>query len=248
MTLILAITCSDGVVLGAESASTDSESGAKQPVDKIKRVGDLPILYGGSGDAGLLQKIGDSLEGLSLGPNLNALRKAIKKRVIPVQQEAIADHVAYPQQGFNMPPPAIILFAGVSHQKPWILEIERNGGDTFYGDELGGFAAVGSGKPWAQAVFRPHLRSPRDLWLGKVFAHRVLEDSIDLAAGGLARPTHIYTISSTGTISQVADDEHSQLEKTCELWRTLEREAVGKLLATDRTETTDLEVPTPETN
>ena len=143
------------------------------------------------------------------------------------------------------PPPAILLFAGVFKGFPWILEIEKDGRDTMYDANLGNFAAIGSGKPWAQAIFRPHLTTERDLNLGKIFTRRVLEDAIDLAAGGLARPIHIHTITLDGTVAQVEDPEKTGLREACDIWRSLEREAVGKLLARNQVEDVTPDIPVP---
>ena len=152
----------------------------------------------------------------------------------------------YPQQGFHQPPVAILLFAGVHERSPWILEIEKDGRDTLYGGDLGNFCAIGSGKPWAQAVFRPHLGTGRDLQLGKVFACRVLEDSIDLAASFLARPIHIHTVSLNGDVQHVNEVELRQLSDTCELWREGERAALGKLLSPPQPSQAEPEIPKPE--
>ncbi len=56
MTLVVAVGCRDGVVLAADSASSDATTGSKQPVDKIFRLGDHPILCGGSGNGSVLQR------------------------------------------------------------------------------------------------------------------------------------------------------------------------------------------------
>lgn len=231
MTLIVAISCKDGVVIACDSASSDVEIGIKQPCDKIKRIGTLPILFGGSGDVGLLQKFDECLTPLSLKPTLKKTRQDIKALVIPELKQSAELHVPYPQQGFHQPPIAVLLFTGIHNRKPWILEIERDGRDTLYDEALGDFAAIGSGKPWAQAVFRPHLMTPRDLNLGKIFAFRVLEDSINLAAAFLSKPIFMYTITLDGIVTKVDDDELKRLGLTCETWRELEREAVGSLLA-----------------
>jgi len=146
MTLVIAIRCTNGVVIGADSASSDSETGTRQPVEKLTKVGDHPIVYGGSGDAGLLQKIDDNLAALSQWSDLNGMCRHIQSLVVPQLRNATENFVAYPQVPFNMPPTAILLFGGVLDGEPWILEIERNGGDTFYDDRLGNFAAIGSGK------------------------------------------------------------------------------------------------------
>jgi len=63
MTLIVGIVCQDGVVLAADSATSDIEAQTKQPTEKIRRLGHQKIFYGGSGDYGLVQKIEEALVG-----------------------------------------------------------------------------------------------------------------------------------------------------------------------------------------
>jgi len=65
MTLIVALGCTDGIVMGADSASSDSVSGTKQPVIKIQQIGRHTILCGGSGDVGLIQKLFESRNAVS---------------------------------------------------------------------------------------------------------------------------------------------------------------------------------------
>jgi len=249
MTLIVGIKCSDGVVIGADSAATDFETGIKQPVQKIKQCKDCSILYACSGDVGLMQKINELLDtNCIVKNNRKNTIKEMKKHVIPIQKQAIADHVPYPTQQYHAPPSLTLLITGVIANKPWIVEIAPNGNDTFYGDELGNFHAIGSGGPFAQAVFRPYLSITRDLNLGKTLAYRIIDDAIELAAMGLSRPIHIYTISLDGTIQKIEEDERRAISDTCETWRQLQREAVGDLLSTSNKENkeAELELPKPE--
>lgn len=239
MTLVLAMACGEGIVMGADSASSDLDSGMKQLTEKIKRIGQAPILYGGSGDVGLIQKISDGLSSLVVPSSLKRIRQEIKKIVVSELRDSKDDHVPYPLPGYNIPPIGVLLCAGVCNGIPWILEVEKDGRDTMYGGaDLGGFAAIGSGKPLAQALFRAHLATKRDMKLSKVFTYRILEDAIALASSGLSEPINMHTISIAGTVEQVSAEELGGLAETAELWRSLEREAVGKLLTT----------PAPEPN
>jgi len=230
MTLILAISCSDGVVMAGESAASDTETGTKQRARKVRQLGEQPILYGGSGDVGLLQRLDECLRGFSNKPSLKRIRQDLRKAVVPELAEARELHVPFPQQPFHQPPTAVMLFAGIHDERPWIIEIERDGRDTAYGEELGGFAAIGSGKPWAQALFRPHLGTTRTLELGRLFACRVMEDAIELAAGFIAPPIYIMTVDKSGSVSEVDATTLTGVSETCELWRALERETVGRIL------------------
>lgn len=254
MTLILAIGCEDGVVIGADSAASDAESSTQQLVPKIKQIGDQPILYGGSGDAGLLQKVDESLCTINLKNNLKNTRRELKKCILPELQESAREHVHYPQPPFHQPPIAILLFVGVLENKPWIIEVERDNRDTFFGKDFGYFCAIGSGKPLAQALFRPHLHTERNLQLGKIFAYRVLDDAINLSAAHLDHPIHIHIIDLNGNVNELEKDELTELSVASELWRELERETVGKLLTriqeegvtgVEKKEEPEAEIPKP---
>lgn len=246
MTLIAGIVCDDGVILAADSANTDMDAGTKQPVEKIKRLGEHKILYGRSGDAGLLQKIDDALQGCPHRDVMKRFRQELKARIVPEQQEAVRFHAPYPAQGFNRPPEAILLFAGIVGGQPTLLEIEKDGRDTVYGKDMGNFAAVGSGKPWAQAIFRPFLYTPRNLELGKVFAYRVMVDAIALASGLIAEPVRIWVIPVNGEITQVEAVEMERLLHQREMWREMEEEAVGRLLRPRPAPEPEPTLPAPE--
>ncbi len=245
MTLIVAIACRDGVLLCADSASTDSDSIFKQSVEKIRRLGEQPILYGGSGDLGLLQKVDASLKNFEPQTSVMAIRAELRKLIVPQLMDAVRLHAPYPRQGAYEPPEAVLLFAGVLDGLPWIVEIEKNGADTEFGPAMGNFAAIGSGKPLAQATFRPHLNTARDLQLGRVFAYRVLEDSIALSAAFVAAPIHMYVIGADGSVQKVDPEEERELQITCQTWRQLERDTVGSLLAPKAGEAP--RIPVPET-
>jgi proteasome beta subunit len=242
MTLIVAIGCSDGVVLASESCSTDLDNRTKQPVEKIERIPGQPILWGGSGDSGLIGRIGEGLSGCPARPSLKSARKEFKARIIPEQRDSLASYVPYPG---TQPPSATILLAGFQEGKPWILEISKSGGDTFYGEAYGNFAAIGSGGTFAHASFRPHLTKQRDLRAGKLHAFRIIDDAIEIAHFGLDRPIRIHTVSADGSALHVPPEELNAIKDSCEVWRNLERETVGRVLSPDLREEPTEEIPSP---
>src|SRR2546425_281830 len=134
MTLIAGIVCDDGVVLAAESATSDFESGTKQPTTKIKRLGAQRVMYAGSGDVGLLQKIDAALTGFIVPPGIKRARQDLRSRIFPALEEGMKFHTPYPQVGLNVPPSAVLLFAFICAGRPCLLEIEKDGRDTLYDD------------------------------------------------------------------------------------------------------------------
>lgn len=246
MTLIVSIACENGIVIASESASTDIESGIKQPHKKIKRLKEENILYGGSGDVGLLQKVDEALSGYTSRNAIKNIRQEFKKLIVPVLKESSSIHAPYPVGPYMRPPDAVHLFAGILKGKPWIIEIEKDGRDTFYGDDFGNFAAIGSGKHWAQAIFRPYLYINRDVELGQIFACRIICTAIELAAMGLAEPVQMYVLKPNQNPIEITEEEIESLKLTCETWKNLETETIGKLLTPPAKEPPEPKIPKTE--
>lgn len=247
MTLILAVGCGDGVVIASDSAVSESGTGTKLAGEKIQRLEGEPILYASSGHGGLRQRVDEALKSFKPNPQLKQIRNKLKSLVVSELDLSAKQHVPYPEPPYDKPPVVIFLFVGVHKGKPWILEIERDGSDTLYDDRTGNFAAIGSAKGLAHALFRPHLRSKRTLKEGKVLAYRVTEDSIHLMASGLSEPVHIHVISADGTVSELKDGpDRKEINDTVNLWRELERETLGRALSPE-SQTQESPPPKPET-
>ena len=244
MTLVLAIACDDGIVIGSDSAFSEAEIGTKHPSAKIKQLCDCPILYGASGDVGLAQKVDEALKAYKPKTLLKQIRSGIKSLVVLELKASIEQHVPYPNPSFHLPPAVILLFAGVLDGHPWILEIERDARDTLYDESMGNFAAIGSGKLLAHAFFRPHFGTKRTLRTGKVLAYRVLDDAISIAGAGLALPLHVHTISGGGTVTEIGEAEMTELNNTVNAWREIERDSLGRALSPAADEPA-LAIPTP---
>jgi proteasome beta subunit len=246
VTIVIAMRCTDGVVIGADSALS-YDIGTRQPVEKIKRLGEHPILYGAAGDVDLHQKLDQNLQSVKMRPSLQVMRREIKKYIGPELRESAQQHAPYPLPRYHQPPQAILLFVGILDGEPWVLQIEKDNTDTLFGDDLGNFAAIGSGELLARALFRPHLETQRDLELGKIFAYRILDDVIELSSEGVAHPIHVHTISLTGTVGRVESAEMRQLNSLCEGWREVEREALEEVLTGPTNErVADIPAPTDE--
>ena len=242
MTLVLAIGCTDGIVLASESASTDV---TVFEVDKLCRVRDQPILYGGSGDVGLLQKLDAAIDGMTIKKSVDKTIAEIKGRVVMVLRESARQHAPYPEAPFDKPPVGILLFGIVQDEHAWIVEFERDGHDTVFGDTYGNFAAIGGGKPFAQIIMRPHVSVERTLEKGCVLASRIIDDAIHLAPSGLGGPIHIQTINVQGNIEELSREQLRALSDTCELVRDAERSAIDSVLAPTLVAADVSEIPSP---
>lgn len=250
MTLIIAVGCEDGIVLAADSAASDGDTGIRQPAVKLHRVGNHPILFGCSGDVGLIQSFEEVLKGFPerMPPNIHGVRKQLKRILMPEIADARQYHVPQPFKGYDNAPYATTMFCIVCNGGMHILEVAIDGRDTLYStSDFGHFCAIGSGKVFAQAVFRPHLYQPRSLEEGQVLAYRVVDDAIDMAAEGLGPPIRMFVLSAKGEVTELSDAQVSGLRDTAELWRQRERESLANVLAPQIMENEiELSVPLPD--
>ena len=251
MTLIVALKCTDGVVIAADSASTDLANRTKQPGTKIHQLGDLPILIGGTGDVGVMQKAmfaySAARDSISRKTNVNSLRKELKIYHKQEQTEALQSFINIS----NTEAPLLgLLFAGIVGTTPFVLEINANNTGTEYSDDLGGFYAVGSGASLAQSLYRPFLfeTDSRTIEIGKVQAYKVLDDAIELSHAFLAHPVHIYSIATRDkTVLTVNEDELSNLRITCGAWREMQRDSLHRALNPTLDGLEDVPLPDTET-
>jgi 20S proteasome alpha/beta subunit len=237
--------------MAADSASTDLSAGTKQSSNcKIEHFRNHKSLFGGSGDVGLLQKIHERIDKLhSSYKDISKFRFDLKTVIVEELNLAIRIHAPYPTQPYHDPPGAVCIVAGYIDGTPYLIEYERNGADTdFTKSGLGNFVAIGSGKPLAQALFRPHLFRTLNAQTGKVIAYRVLSDAIAIASFGLSEPIHMYCMDKTGKVEICTDIDRGVYRETCGLWREMEFDALGKLApqTAEQEEKNAEEIPTME--
>lgn len=232
MTLIVGLVCTNGIVMGAESASIDPLSQTKLTVNKIQRMGKYPILFAASGAGGFIQQVTEDLNDLKLSQSakFSTIRRNIQKACLPALEQA-KNRIYVPGYGDEKMRNAI-LFGCIHGNKPFLLEIAANGEDMVYDDNYGNFWAIGCGNTLAIAFMRTHLNTIRDLQLGKILAYRVLEDSIELSDVGLAKPIHLQTLTLDRSVNKLGEQELKKLEEICEGWRDLERGTLDYVLGT----------------
>jgi len=239
-------------VVASDSAATDTTSGIGQPIKKISEIAGTNILWGASGDHGLVQKVRAALTEFRKPPaSLRSCSQILSTLIGPVLAESAKYHVPYPAPGFENPPVFTGLFAGADAKAgPWILEVEKDNRSTCYGEQMGCFAAVGSGKLLAQAVFRPHLFTPlpeRDEEWAKVIAHKVVEDAVELSsARGLGLPVQMWIIRKGKKPRALKSDDLRVLGDSCEILRAEQRDALGKVASRQAGTQQEPEIPRPQ--
>ncbi|MBQ1045468.1 MULTISPECIES: proteasome protein [unclassified Micromonospora] len=229
MTVVLAVVCSDGVVIGADSQITESDRGLSFPAQKLHPLGDCAA-WGGSGARGVLNDLRpllqDSATAILEAPDIG---DELQERVLPVFKKHYENYIPdVPGEGSGGGVSAYLLAAGYSQGGPWIVEINPNGLIGRYEDV--GFHAIGSGAPMAQqaGALLSHFRmTERTVEYGVVGVVRVLE-ALERTSPSVGRPFSVACIREEGA-HHLNEKEIAKALKDAERWRDLEQEALDRL-------------------
>jgi 20S proteasome alpha/beta subunit len=236
MTLLVALTCKDAVVMATDSQATETQgpnllAAVRHPTPKLKMLGPH-MLWAATGQGGIIQDVGDALESWAAA---NATKVALKaKRMKPELVKVVASSVkeAYagwmqvPGQG-NLTPATAVLVCGHTDGYRWILEISENGVGEF--KEQAGFASLGSAynlAAVAAAMVSEYAAPTRSLIEGSLLALRILETAVQAAAWGVGGEPQLGIVDSLG--ARILDrDEVDQLQDKVDQWKRLEAETLG---------------------
>ena len=233
MTVVLALRCADGLVLGADSQITDADRGLSYPARKLHPLGDRAA-WGGSGARAVLSE----LEGMfdkNPGPVVEAadVGQALQERVLPVLRRHYANFIPeVPGQAKGGATPATyVLAAGYTpDDEPFIVDVDPHGLIGRY--EVVGFHAVGSGAAMAQqaaALLAQYRMTDRDVDHGVLAVVRVL-DALDRTSPSVGGPMNVCRITREGA----RDLDEKELEQTRERvrrWIELEQRALDDLFS-----------------
>jgi 20S proteasome alpha/beta subunit len=229
MTLVLAIRCSEGVVLASDGQATTDAAGqpTRQPVQKLFDLGGR-IAWGAAGSVGLQQALRERLGGAH-GEVVAAddPREALVDAVIPIQQRALRDFVPHPGA---QPPDLACVFCWVdAGGAARIFSVPRTGSDHQLHD---GHAAVGTGDIFADfaMVSVAHLGTA-DLSLeqAKMVAFKAISDAIDVAAIYLGPPIQMAVVTRAGVKEVPRAEIRGGLSDSVDAWKARQRETLGPL-------------------
>ena len=232
MTVVLALRCADGVVLGSDSQITDSARGLSYPAQKLHPFGDTAA-WGGSGSRAVLydlEHLFDSCAPAVLGSE--NIGHAVQERVVPVLRRHYDQFVEQVpgEKPSGATPATYVLVAGYADGQPFIVDIDPHGLIGRY--EEVGFHAVGSGAAMAQqaGALLAHFRmTERDVDYGVVAVVRIL-DTLGITSPSIGGPKDVYRITAEGATS-LSDKDIGRVRKQVERWSDLESKALDELFA-----------------
>jgi len=232
MTVVLALRCADGVVLGSDSQITDSARGLSYPAQKLHPFGDTAA-WGGSGSRAVLfdlEQLFNSCAPAVLGSE--NIGHAVQERVVPVLRRHYDQFVEQVpgEQHSGATPATYVLTAGYADGVPFIVDIDPHGLIGRY--EEVGFHAVGSGAAMAQqaGALLAHFRmTERDVDYGVVAVVRIL-DTLRVTSPRVGGPIDLYRITAEQA-DALSDKEVARVRKQVQRWSDLESKALDELFA-----------------
>jgi 20S proteasome alpha/beta subunit len=255
MTLIIGIRCKDGLVMVADSMSTEAaplNTGniTKHEAEKIVAYKD--ILWGSSGSVGVKQVIQHELEkdyGNWFQRNISPvdLRQRLVRKIQPILREQYRlvgefsnNHPAHiPFTNFIF---GVYLTGGFA-----LLNIESNcAGEVVEAHHC----ATGSGQKTGQALLRRLRNQEWDVKTGLVVAYRTMNDAIHVEPQGIGPPIRLarYTLGKGNPcVEKISNDsaEYKAIEDSARAWTALEQETLEKLKAGTSDQAAPATIPSP---
>jgi proteasome beta subunit len=233
VTVVLAVRCDDGLVLGSDSQITESDRGMSYPARKLHPLGD-GAAWGGSGARSVLHDLeilfaaeADEIVGS------RDVARALQERIVPV----LRHHYEYfisdvPGEEIGGTPSAYVLAVGYSHDQPFIVKVDPTGLVGRYEDV--GFHAIGSGAPMAQqaAALLGHFQMMhRDVDYGVLAVVRVL-DALKTSQPMVGGPLNLVRITKEGA-HHLDDDEVEEVRGHVTRWEEADLRTLDSLFDGD---------------
>jgi proteasome beta subunit len=229
VTVVLAVRCEDGLVIGSDSQITESDRGMSYPARKLHSLGS-GAAWGGSGARSVLHDleiIFDEEAEEIVGSR--DVARSLQERVVPVLRHHYDLFIpAVPGEEVQGTPSAYVLAAGYSHGAPFIVKVDPTGLVGRY--EEVGFHAIGSGAPMAQqagALLGHFQMAERDVGYGVVAMVRVI-DALAVSQPMVGGPLNVCRITPEGA-EHLDDEEIDAVREDVQRWKDAEEEALDSL-------------------
>jgi 20S proteasome alpha/beta subunit len=230
MTLIVALTAADGVVLVSDGQATvlDNAVRTRSDADKLDDIQGL-VAFGCSGMSGLQQRVAGALKrGITADQcrlPIEELRPRLFELVNGVQREALAEHVPVHQDA--LPAHLEVLFAGYSDGMPWVYEVDLLGHDEVHPHG----EAIGHARHFPAYLMMSTLHynlQARGVEQVKILAYRAVADAIKTDATTLGPPIRGYVVTATGA-ERLSEARLKSIEDTLNAWKQQEHDIFREL-------------------
>jgi len=220
MTLILALTAKDGVVMASDGQLTSGPVRATST--KIYKLNDR-VLWSASGELALIQRMEERIAVLSNReqPLINlrdVLAQAVKESVEQLLRLDFRTQFAQGNPDILLRlHPGDFIFAEY-RDGPRLLHITVNGTPEWV---TWGPVLTGSGDLFAYALLQKYQELELDVQTASLLAFKVIEEVIQVGAYGLGPPIDVWQITENG-IKQLPENEIAALADTARIVRQKE--------------------------
>jgi 20S proteasome alpha/beta subunit len=229
MTVVVAVRCQDGAVIGADSQATEIASQVKWPVTKLFQIGDQPIVWGASGQTAIIAEIKNELNGsLSNIDQSSDLHRTFQTLIQPVLSEQYGRFLN-PTNDPNQIPNTCAVACGMKGEIPFIIEMEANGMCAELDRD---WHAIGSGAGFAflaGSMLEHFGFGNRSVAEGTLMVFRALSAVVSTAMFGVGAPLQIWQITSDGC-HELGVPEMDQLLEKLSGWQEIEQDALQKFM------------------
>jgi proteasome beta subunit len=231
MTLVIALSCSDGVVMASDSQTTETYADVRHSIQKLFKLTGHAI-WGGAGDQQTVLDIDEAL-GEARDTIAGAVNRsqALVDTIKPVLERRYNNVVKAPGRRRAIPwTDSLACGYDPENGNRWIVEVDRDCNATSHTRR--GFHAIGAAAGLAMlgnallAHFHP---AEKPLYYGKLLAYRVVDAAIQTSGYGVAEPIQMSTVDASG-IHQVDDDELKELKSAVGGWKEDERSLLDRLV------------------
>jgi 20S proteasome alpha/beta subunit len=235
MTLVVALSCKDGIVMASDGQATGGSTGGpiRMPIQKIFKI-NTNVLFGAAGNVGIIQKVREFIQSYStdLENDLNSqLMEAVRKSFFGIYRNEIDRHRAFyqgtPQEDIRNVPLADVLLCKFSENQKMIWHIYPDCSDERL-EEIG-YGCSGSGDIFAHTLLKNYLKKKLTTEEGKLIVYRVIREAIEIGAFGLGEPINIWTMNKEG-IKEISKEELLGLGDACNAWKAMESEIFERIV------------------
>ena len=239
MTLVIALSCKNGIVMASDGQATVGSSGGPVRVEtqKIFKINEN-TLFGASGSVGTIQK---SLQIVSEIKDLESdwtpsLMNNVRSKLFPLYRGEVERHIVFhrtinPNQ---VPPPPIadIILCKVQEDgQNMIWHIAPDCSDELL-HELG-YGCTGNGSIFAHTLLKGFDIKNMTTEEGKLLAYNTIKLAIETGAYGLGEPIDIWTITKNKEkveIHRLSKEEMMALKDAWVSWKETEKELFKKIV------------------
>jgi proteasome beta subunit len=250
MTLVIALCCTDGVIMASDSQTTEAMGGVRWDVEKLFQLSDHAVM-GGSGLHAALAEIRTGVESQREFLNSMESSRDLDQSLVTIIKPILEKHYDrfirnVPARGPGPSPVTDVVAAGYTEERgPWILEIDRSCLCSYY-EEHRGFHAVGSAAGFAQlaiALMRHFTVKERPIAHGRLVAYRTMRVAVDTAAQGVGGEIQMWEVTADGA-RRLSAEEVAEIETAVGGWEEAERNALDELMSGGEVE--EEEPPMPD--